>query len=270
MKSPKIFQLLLVIILIVFTALIANPARAQISAPSVPEFTLQYVDRSYNIPPTYGTDPYTGETIITSPAVHVDNRTIDVTIQNQPFTPYQDGNHTIQLYYNVRSKGHFAEFTSDSDYGSHSATGVQASTSSDTVISFSIEYWNIPLGGQIDFEVQAFIGYTYYNEGACFTDNVVTVGESAWSSPQTISFGSGAVSTSAPSTPTPTATSPPTATASPFRNLTAIPIQPDPQKSVLFGGIDWQQIALIAMAAMIAVLLGILAAVIGWRKAAAK
>jgi len=290
MKPNKIFLQLLIFVLTVPSTLIANLAGASVSTPSVPQFTLQYVDHSYNIPPTYGTDQYTGKTIITSPAMHVDNRTIDVTIKYQSFTPYKDANNnTIQLYYDVRSKGHFADFTSDTDYGSHSLRGIQASTSGDTVISFGIEYWNIPLGGQIDFEAQAFIGYTYYNSGGCYTGYQVTVGQSGWSNPQTISFiGDGAVTTAEPSTPAPTTSPVPTPTASPFDTPTSTPIQTQPtpiqaqptpiqnqtqqgpQKSLPFGGIDWQQTALIIMAALIAVLFGALAVMIRWRNSATK
>ncbi|MGA3289942.1 MAG: hypothetical protein ABSD42_06885 [Candidatus Bathyarchaeia archaeon] len=272
MKPANIFQLMLVLMLTVSATVIANLAYAQVSTPSVPQFTLQYVDRSYSIPPTYGTDPYTGKTIITNPGSYVDNRTIEVTIQNQPFTPYTSGNYTNRLYYNVRSKGHFENFTRDTDLGSNGLSGVAASSSSTTVVSFDIVGWNVPIGGQIDFQVQAFIGYTYYNEGQCYTANVVTLGESSWSNIQMITIGNETVTTSmpTPTTPiptTPTSSSNPTTTTSPFQNPTATPIQVGSQGGVL--GFDWQQNALIIMAVVIAILLFALVLVMQ-RKAAAK
>jgi hypothetical protein len=57
---------------------------AQTSNP-VPEFTLRYVDNSYNVPPTTTStiDPYTGEvTTTTIPAYHVKNKTVEVMIKN--------------------------------------------------------------------------------------------------------------------------------------------------------------------------------------------
>ncbi len=32
-----------------------------IPTPSIPEFTLKYIDYSYDVPPTYKIDEYTGE-----------------------------------------------------------------------------------------------------------------------------------------------------------------------------------------------------------------
>ena len=99
MKPYKIFSLLTIIILLGSVALIVNSSCSLITNPSVPDFTVQYVDHSFDIPPTYGKDPYTGQPIITGGGNHVDNRTIDVTIQNQLFNPYLDSNNnTIGLY----------------------------------------------------------------------------------------------------------------------------------------------------------------------------
>jgi hypothetical protein len=265
MESNKIRLLLMIILLVASTTLITKLTYAE-SAPSAPEFTAQYVDNSYNIPPTYGTDPYTGQTIITSPGSHVDNQTIVVTIQNQPFTPYQDSQNgtTIQLYYNIRSKGHFENFTSDTDLGSNGLSGVAASSSATTVVYFDIANWGVTVGGQIDFQVQAFIGYTYYNEQECFTANVVTVGESSWSNIVTVTVGSSTTTTSRFS-PTPTPYPIQTQTVVP----TTAPIQPSEQKGVL-PAFNVEQIALIVMAVTIAVLASVLIAVIKMRKVPAK
>ncbi len=263
MEPAKKFQLILVLVLTVSVTLTTNLAYAQASAPSVPQFTLQYVNSSYTTAPTYTTNPYTGQTTETSPGSYVDNQTIVVTIQNQPFTPFIDSSgNTSQLYYNIRCKGHFEQFTSDTDLGSYGQGGILVSTSPDTVVSFDIASWGIPSGGQVDFQVQAFIGYTYYNEGECFTANVVTLGESAWSNTETITIPKGAVSTSTSSptgyTPTPSPTSytstqsNSTSTPSPFQNPTATPIQVSSIGGVL--KFNWQQIAVLIMAVVIAVL----------------
>lgn len=99
----------LIIILVASSSTLLLPVSAM-NQPSVPEFTLKYVDYSYDTPVTYGTDPYTGQTIVTNPSNHVDNRTVQIVIKNQPFTPYTDGNGiAINLFYNVRYKGSFGE-----------------------------------------------------------------------------------------------------------------------------------------------------------------
>ena len=59
-----------------------------IPTPSVPEFSLRFVDASYDVPTTYTIDDYTGQNI-THPGYHVENRTIEVRIKNQPFTSYE-------------------------------------------------------------------------------------------------------------------------------------------------------------------------------------
>jgi hypothetical protein len=272
MESNKIWPLLIIISLVASATLMANPTHAETN-PSVPEFTVQYVDHSYTVPVTYwySTDPYTGQQIThSSGGNYVENKTIDVTITNQPFTPYLDSqNHTIQLYYNVRSKGHFEDWTSTSDSGSHSMSGLQASTSTYTVVSFNIEYWDVSPGGQIDFQVEAVIGYTYFDNSGCYTAYQTTVGDSGWSNTETITIGnpSPATATTPPiSTPNSTVSSNPT--ASPIQNSTATPNQPNMLTGVL-SGFDWEQTAIIVMAVMIAVLA--VALVLGMRrKVAAK
>ena len=86
----KIATLLVVLILTVSSLIMAKPACASTPKPSVPEFTLKYVDHSYDVPPTYSTDPYTGKTVMTQAGYHVENKSIEVTIKNQPFTNYKD------------------------------------------------------------------------------------------------------------------------------------------------------------------------------------
>jgi hypothetical protein len=78
-----------------------------VQTPSVPEFTVELVDSSYDEPTTYFTDPYTGETV-THEGYHVYRQNIELKIKNQPFTPYTEtGGQNIDFYYNIRIKGHF-------------------------------------------------------------------------------------------------------------------------------------------------------------------
>ncbi len=257
MESKKIFPLLIIFVLAASATLTLYPATA-VSNPVVPEFTVQYVDHSYDVPPTYGTDPYTGQTIVASGGYHVDNRTIDVTIKNQPFTPYTDpaSGQPINLYYNVRSKGHFEDWTNSNSY--HGQNGLQPSTSANTVISFDIQYWNVPQGGQIDFEVQAVTSYTNSTySGSCFTGSqTIVVAQSDWSASQTITIGNPIISTPTQqpiSTPNPTANP----TFNPFLPNTTPTQTPNPPNILtgVLSSLDWMQTALIILAVLVAVLI---------------
>jgi hypothetical protein len=223
--------LLLIAILTVSSLIMVGSAFAQSAPkPSVPEFTVEFVDRSYDVPVTYttSTDPFTGQPVTTSSGGnHVTNRTIDVKIKNQPYSKVNTENgNVVQLYYAVRTKGHFTDWTPVAS-GGYSFTRVLASTSDYTVVTLVIGSENdilmgyadvvIPDGGQEDFQVNAQAGYEYlYGRNAViFGTKFETVEESGWSSTQTITLGEGQAPVSSPaSTPTPTApnmgpTSPP-------------------------------------------------------------
>ena len=264
MKPNKRFVLLTIFILSASAMLMAFPSGVLAANPSVPEFTVAYVDHSYVVPVTHWTttDPYTGEQIPhSSGGERVDNRTVDVTIKNQPFTPYKDpsSNQTVNLYYNIRSKGHFEDWTNRNS--AHNQGGIQATTSANTVISFNIGYWNVPQGGQIDFQVQATLSYTANTySGSCYTGSQTTpVGTSDWSAAKTLTIGN-----PTPSSPTPQSIWPtnptanptfnpylPTASPIPPQNPTATPAQPNILTGI-FSGSNWEQTALVVMAVVIA------------------
>src|SRR3990172_3290742 len=100
----KKFVLLLILILTASSLTAVNLANASIPKPSVPEFTLKLVDSSYDEPTTYSTDPYTGKQV-THEGYHVESRTIELKIKNQPFTPFlvEEGTAkwTAYLQYNI-------------------------------------------------------------------------------------------------------------------------------------------------------------------------
>ena len=169
-----------------------SEASAQ-TVPSVPEFTVKFVDKSYDVPASTSTDPYTGKTV-TNPSYHVENRTIEIAIKNQPFPS--------DLYYNIRVKGHFAENWSWL-YGWEGSP--KMSDSEYTLIVFSssgaedfrgpngIEVY-APSGGQVDFQVEAFVGGSELSD---ITPGVPPIGgvwhfaiqsESGWSSTQTLTL----------------------------------------------------------------------------------
>jgi hypothetical protein len=120
------------------------------------------------------------------------------------------------------------------------------------LLAFNLD---VPQGGQIDFQVKAITGYTFYNSQACGTQYQSTVGESGWSNTNTVIIGNPTPSSTTPQPiwiPNPTITPTyPTSTVSPTQNPTATPTQPNILTGV-FSGSNWEQTALIVMAVVIA------------------
>lgn len=215
--TSKSLSLLLALTLTVSSLIMVESTFAQsIPKPSVPEFTLRYIDYSYDIPAVYGIDQYTGETVMKQYGEHVDKRTIEVKIRNLPFTPYTDEeNHTINLYYNVQVRGHF-EGTWKMLYGDNAHYKIQDYRSQYTIINYTyaINLRDIPQRGKMDFQIQALRGYEYAdrNPSTGWMDPYyfyhIIGEESGWSSTQTISIPDGAVSNSNSQNATPTPTIP--------------------------------------------------------------
>jgi len=186
----------------------ANPPSS--TPPSVPEFTLKFVDDFYNVPSTTTstTDPYTGKTTTTTiPSYYVENLTIEVTIKNQPFTPYTNayGNEFL-FYYNIKTKGHYEENWTDL-YNPESGYAPQ-SNSEYTILSIPANSY--PSGGQVDFQVQAMIGFTTSSLPPYTPFTYQFIGEtSSWSPTQTVTIPA------TPSSPTPTSS---TSTQTPTAN----------------------------------------------------
>ena len=207
----KGFSLLLVVILAVSSLIMVESAFAQsIPKPSVPEFTVQIVAYPYDVPTTHSIDPYTGKDI-THQGYHVENRLIEVRIKNQPFTPFNDSGWKIDFYYNVRVKGHYAENWS-ALYNPINYPQLQTVGSQYTVFNFQEEYSDtegmhfdigtFPAGGQVDFQVEAMIGYVHRT--VAFNSWYFTGETSGWSNTQTITIPE----TSASPDPSPTPTVP--------------------------------------------------------------
>lgn len=222
----KLATLLLITVLAVSSLIVVSSAFAQsITKPSIPEFTLKYVDNSYDVPPTTTTttDPYTNKTTTTTiPGYHVKNFTIEVTITNQPFPSHINGNAT-NLYYNVCTKGNFEDNWDNpypSSLNSASSSGVLSgdysvslptqSSSEYTVLSLSANSY--PTGSVVDFQVEAILGYEYsydqyfYNQQPHVIPIVVNTfvyQASGWSNTQTLNISE---SQTPNSSPTPTST----------------------------------------------------------------
>ncbi len=229
----KSFLLLIILILTVSSLTITKSSFAQsISKPSVPEFTAKYMDFSYDVPTTYGIDQSTGKNVNIQAGYHVDNRTIEFTIKNQPFTPYNDSNgNFIGLYYSFRAKGHdgndwilhpFAQTGqntwqstyTNSEYYQNVSSTYPASNGVYTDIIIGLDFFslqNVTIGNLVDFQVIALAGHVnlitsgplarqgYYN----FTGQ-----SSDWSNTQTITIANQTTSTSTPTLTSPSPTVP--------------------------------------------------------------
>ncbi|XHH09533.1 MAG: hypothetical protein ACFCUE_02585 [Candidatus Bathyarchaeia archaeon] len=191
-KGSGLFLFIVAVLSIL--ALTVTPVIAG-SNPSVPEFSAAFIDASYDVPTTYSTDPYTGETV-THQGYHVQNRTLEVTIKNQPFTAYEENGQIINFYLNIRIKGaHTKEwiniYSPDRGY-------LTQSNSEYTKVAYSLDdnefpFWdNIPEGGTVDFQVEALVGSVHrsYNPNATeqldMYPYVFTGKTSGWSNTHTV------------------------------------------------------------------------------------
>lgn len=213
--------------------LVITPANAQsLPTPAVPEFTVRLVNNSYSTQPTITTttDPYTGkQTTKTVPGQYVENDYIEVSIKNQAFTPYTINYHnidnrTVNLYFNVRSKGHFSQDWNVTPQGGGSSQ-IENYSSQYTLIKLYVN--NVPALAQIDFEAQAFIGYPVNQLDPysplpppnVWDPNIAMNGTvSSWSNPQTLTIGQTAASV------TPTAAIPEFPTMSLLPLVALIPV----------------------------------------------
>ncbi len=252
-EAISIFLMVIVVSGLLWTANLGiMRAESSIPKPSIPEFTLKFMDNSYDVPPTYGIDPYTGKNVMTKAGHRIENKTIEVTIKNQPFSYYYDdrGNFVGQ-YYNIRFKGHFESYwhqvKADNIY--HLPHYLPSSYSEYTTTSFGLgdDYvLDVAPGGQVDFQVMAFIGY--YNR---ISDGPTPLGEayhyvftgesSDWSSTQMVTIGE--------------STSTTTPDMSPTQNPTAQLDQTGTQVTVSQSGVGWTEVGLFTVAGIIIALL---------------
>ena len=157
--SRSLVLLLLTVLVLSSFVMFGSVFAQSTPKPSVPEFTVKYVDNSYYVPPTTTTDPYTGETVTQGGFYGKGKPEIEITIKNQPFTG---------LHYQVRTKGHFSQDWSIVEYWIKETQTYnppnpypgQDYTAEYTILKYhSIGSQDIPSRGQIDIQVQALIGH---------------------------------------------------------------------------------------------------------------
>jgi hypothetical protein len=178
-----LFVLILVIAIASLSLLLIKPASGQsIPTPLVPEFTVKFVG-TFSI-------PFIGYSL----------PTVNITIKNQPFTPYTDqhGN-KINLYYIIQWK------ENSSNSWQQTQIPLNESNSNYTETNLGLIRSEAPSPtGQVDFQVEAVIGYITYNSGSVPQGEYIPpayIGEfSGWSNTQTVAVpeNSALTSTSKP------------------------------------------------------------------------
>jgi len=214
-------------VLLLITCLVASsllvltvtPVTAQAGyKPSVPQVIINFFDNSYDVPSstTTVTDPFTGKYYtITNPGYFVGDRSLEVTIKKQPFTPYTDADgHECSLQYYVEFKDHF-----EGNQGWKNLTWVfqyddQYTTVTERIGKYhfsgsGVDINSLPVGSKLDFRVKAAVVYgrLYGDPDHPFMPFIeyVVVASSGYSSVQTFALTSGSSS----STPSQTTTLPP-------------------------------------------------------------
>lgn len=222
--------LVLIILAASSSLLIVRPADAQvIPKPAVPQFSIQYVDYSYDIPAYNSTDSFTGQQIQHS-SQHIGDVRVEGKIKDQPFTRYSLPNPPngsisgdIGFYYNVRYKGHFGNDWTEI-YGYHNADFISQNYSSEYT-NFTIYWQEFPEGAKIDYQVKAMIGFEGRIYIGPYPQPIIIGEESAWSNTLTlfftknetaISFASNIDSTPYPVLPTPSPSLAPSPTVPEF------------------------------------------------------
>jgi hypothetical protein len=213
--------------------LVVKPANAQASPsstpfhelpnPSVPEFTLKYVDNSHAVPPstTTTTDPFTGkQEVITQEDYYIQNSSIQITIKNQ-------NTRSTYLYFDVRMKGHFLGNWTNITHVRATNDFSRTHDSEYTVLTYALEGNNAsgnfgghlpisPSGGIADFQVQAQGWHNVQQDDIFGTWVEVLEIPSEWSKTQTISIPDGKVTISESTNPTITISPSPTVPEFPF------------------------------------------------------
>ena len=223
----KSYSLVLILILASSSLMIAGSVSGQSLKPLVTDFSLQYVDNSYDVPPSSKStkDLYTGEvTTSTIPGYQVENKSIVVTVKNPSGVDaynfrWKAHNDNFWFYDPFNPDDTLPFFVSDT-YG----VPTYASNSEYTVISLTF----IPKSlTSVDVQVQALYGdyradpyghviplpggptYDFYFDGQA----------SYWSNTQTLTIGNNVVV----ATPTPIPTSSPILTPTQISTATNQP-----------------------------------------------
>jgi hypothetical protein len=170
---------------------IGNVSAQTIPEPSVPEFSLKFVVKQFDVAPTFRINPYTGENETLSPEYHGYAKAVIITVEPQQFNQFTDSEgNLIQLFYNVSSKGSYS--TEWAHYPDSTYVDLfNASSTGNTIIGVSLEgYPGIPSKAFLDFRLMSVIGHYDYEtfQGITSIDGFTTIKNSVWSNPQTVAI----------------------------------------------------------------------------------
>jgi hypothetical protein len=244
------------ILMLTFSSLLFLPTCTAYPTPSVPEFSLKFVDASYDVPTTHTIDPYTGQDV-THQGYHVKIINLVMFIGNQPLVY----DYKADFLFNIQVKGHYEGnwtqlFVNDNipsaDY-SAPVTSVIVGVLDEDGLYLSGRSVVIPNGGQEDFRVMGMIG-GYFKAGFGHTE--FSGATSDWSSTGTITIDADAPTVTVAS-PVPIATTP-VFTSSPNPTVTTSPtVAPSELVSddSAHLGFDVFEMVIVALLVVIAVLL---------------
>jgi|WetSurMetagenome_2_1015567.scaffolds.fasta_scaffold97460_2 hypothetical protein len=210
--GKSITLLLILTVSISCLTLIIKPANAQtIPKPTIPQFSIKTTDHSYDIPPTYGIDQFTGQNITIHEGAHYQWRTLDFTIVNQQVST------GYGLYYNIRFKGQYTNSWTElyhagtyisQQSGQYSTVPFHLSGSYPSSIIGDLYTLSIPAGATVDFQVQALAGTTTRGGTQFGSGDKFTGQTSDWSSTQSTTIPTTTISPNPTQSPTPSPTIP--------------------------------------------------------------
>lgn len=184
--------LLLIVLLTVSSLIVAKTVPASASIPSIPEFNVELVGPSFDIPPTYSFNSSTG-LFDANDGYHIEYSAVKIIIKNQPFSNQTNGDY---LYYNVRIKPHNYpdSYWLELFYAGYDGYPIQT-LSNYTTIPLPVEGaqvlgTTIPTGATTDIQVESMIGHIGRNQTMVpYPYPYVFFGEtSGWSNTQTVTL----------------------------------------------------------------------------------
>ena len=211
-KGFAIF-IILIIAISSISLIIVKPALAKsIPTPAVPEFTVEPIGPSFEIPPTYSFNSSSGFFYVNE-GYHFEYSTVEVIIKNQAFTDQTNIDH---LLYNVRLKPHDYADNYWQELFNPNLDGFPIQTSSNfTIIPIAAEgatelQYQIAAGATTDVQVKAMIGHIERGFNGNATNQIemypyVFVGQtSGWSDTHTVTLPPKVPITVSSPTPSPT------------------------------------------------------------------
>jgi hypothetical protein len=175
-RTGKYLSLLLTAIFVVSSSFMIQSTYGQVGVtnPSIPSFDVTLQTYNNYIPATYGVDPQTGKAIITKEGYTEILKWVRIETGGQPFLRYNNSEgQLISLFYNVRWMGDHDTTWHYIPQDIHYGDAAEPWDTQAIGLLISLGFKGIPNGGvvsgwmnlldptdrQIDFQVQAMIGY---------------------------------------------------------------------------------------------------------------